>query len=269
MTLTEHHDLQQRSPEWYAARCGIVTASAVGSLITVGPPDAGSVACPTCNAAPDAACVSVARKQPTALKGLHEARSTAAASRPPTISPAANDYTRALTLLLVAERITGYVEPTYQSDDMVRGMLDEPLARELYSEHHAPTRESGFMVRDDWGWKLGYSPDGLVGDDGLIEVKSRRQKKHLQTILAGEVPQENMAQMQCGLLVSGRRWCDYVSFCGGMPLWVKRVEPDLRWSDAIVAAVEHFERSAAEMISAYHAAVEGLPQTERFEDVVI
>jgi hypothetical protein len=82
------------------------------------------------------------------------------------------------------------------------------------------------MVRDDWGFSLGYSPDGLVGDDGLIEVKCRRQKKHLQTILADEVPPENMAQLQCGLLVSGREWIDYVSYCGGMPMYVKRVYPD-------------------------------------------
>jgi hypothetical protein len=46
-----------------------------------------------------------------------------------------------------------------------------------------------------------------------------------------------MAQLQCGLLVSGRKWIDYVSYCGGMPLYVKRVEPDERWFDAIVEAV--------------------------------
>ena len=64
----------------------------------------------------------------------------------------------------------------------------------------------GFMIRDDWGYRIGYSPDGLVGDDGLIEVKSRRPKKHLQTILANEVPAENIAQIQTGLLVSQRKW---------------------------------------------------------------
>ena len=62
------------------------------------------------------------------------------------------------------------------------------------------------MVRTEPGWKLGYSPDGLVGDDGLIEVKSRRAKKQLQTILSGQVPAENMPQLQAGLLVSGRSW---------------------------------------------------------------
>lgn len=182
---------------------------------------------------------------------------------PKTIKPASNDHSRALTAQLVAERITGWSEHPYVSHDMLRGSLDEPVARALYAEHYAPVVEVGFMVRDDWGFKIGYSPDGLVGDDGLIEIKSRRPKQHLSTILAGEVPAENMAQIQCGLLVSGRQWCDYISYCGGMPMWVKRVEPDPRWHEAILAAVEAFERTAAEMIARYEVAVAGFPMTER------
>lgn len=182
---------------------------------------------------------------------------------PKTIKPAANDHSRALVAQLVAERITGWSEDPYVSRDMLRGSLDEPVARALYAEHYAPVAEVGFMVRDDWGFKIGYSPDGLVGDDGLIEIKSRRPRQHLSTILAGEVPAENMAQIQCGLLVSGRQWCDYVSYCGGMPMWVKRVEPDPRWHEAILAAVAQFEEAAAEMIAAYEAAVAGFPMTER------
>lgn len=186
-----------------------------------------------------------------------------------TIKPATNDVSRALTATLVAERITGYTEPTYMNDDMLRGVADEPLARKLYSDRYAPVTETGFMVRNDWGFPIGYSPDGLVGDDGLIEVKSRRQKKHLTTILSGEVPAENMAQLQCGLLVSGRQWIDYLSYCGGMPMWPRRVYPDPRWFDAIIAAVAAFEQTAAEMVNAYNAATDGLPTTERFHDLEI
>lgn len=180
-----------------------------------------------------------------------------------TIKPANNDDSRALTATLVAERITGYTEPTFTTADMYRGIEDEPRARDLYSETYAPATEAGFMVRDDWGYRIGYSPDGLVGDDGLIEVKSRRQKKHLQTILADAVPPENMAQLQCGLLVSGRAWIDYLSYCGGMPMWRKRVEPDPKWFEAIVEAVAQFEDNAAAMIAHYTQATEGLPATER------
>jgi hypothetical protein len=181
----------------------------------------------------------------------------------PTLRVADNDESRGLTALLAAERITGYTDPTYVNSDMWRGIEDEPRAVEKYSAHYAEASTVGFMVRDDWGFPIGYSPDGLVGDDGLIECKSRRQKKHLQTILADEVPAENMAQLQCGLLVSGRAWIDYVSFCGGMPLYVKRVEPDPEWSKAIVAAVAQFELNAAQMVAAYTEATKGLPTTER------
>jgi hypothetical protein len=181
-----------------------------------------------------------------------------------TIKPAENDYSRALTALLVAERITGWTDPVYVSDDMLRGHEDEPRAIAKYEEWRGVTVDSvGFMIRREPTWTLGYSPDGLVGDDGLVECKSRRAKKQLTTILSNEVPAENMAQLQAGLLVSGRQWIDYVSYCGGMPLFVKRVEPDPRWQDAIVAAVEKFEETAAEMVAAFTEAAEGLPETER------
>jgi hypothetical protein len=180
-----------------------------------------------------------------------------------TIQPANNDHSRSLVAQLVAERITGWTDPTYLGDDMLRGIEDEPRAIDVYSEHYAPVTTAGFMVRDDWGFRIGYSPDGLVGADGLVEVKSRRPKKHLQTIIADEVPAENMAQLQCGLLVSGRQWIDYVSFCGGMPLYVKRTFPDPRWHDAIVAAARALEETAAAIVEKYQAVTAGLPSTER------
>lgn len=182
---------------------------------------------------------------------------------PTTIKPANNDKSRALTTLLVAERITGWTDPVYVSDDMMRGTLDEPIARATYAQHYAPVHEVGFMTRDDFDVTIGYSPDGLVGDKGLIEIKSRRAKKQLDTILSNQVPAENMAQIQCGLYVSGREWCDYVSYCGGMPLYVKRVEWDEQWQRAIVAAVQTFEDTAAEMVANYTTAIAGRPDTER------
>jgi hypothetical protein len=190
---------------------------------------------------------------------------------PSTLKPANNPIARSITAALVAERITGFTEPTRMTDDMWRGVEDEPRAREKYAEHHAPVTETGFMILERDGIRLGYSPDGLVGDDGLIEIKSRRAKKHLQTILDDQVPVENMAQLQTGLLVSGRAWIDYVSYCGGMPLWVKRVHPDPKWQAAIVAAARQFEATATAMTAAYNAAVAGLPMTERVleEEMVI
>ena len=215
MSLKFYRDLIQGTDEWHAARCGMVTASVAGKLLTS------------------------------------------------TLKVADNESSRGVVLTLAAERITGYVDPTYCGSSMERGHEDEPYARDTYSEHVAPVDEAGFMVRDFGGYRIGYSPDGLVRVDGQIEVKSRLQKIHLRAILEDRVPAENYAQIQCGLLVSGRDWCDYVSFCGGMPMWTKRVYPDPTWFAAILAAVETFEANVAGILARYHEVVAGLPATER------
>lgn len=265
MSLEIFKELLQGSPEWLAARCGIVTASVVGQLITKGSPDALSVGCPKCEALPAESCISTARKVPTPIKTIHDERSAKASELPPVYKVADTDTARTLTMTLAAERITNYVEPVHPSRAMERGTMDEPYARDKYAEHHAPVTELGFMVRQFDGFKIGFSPDGLVGNDGLIEIKSRAQKTQLKTVLSDAVPAENLAQMQCGLLVSGRKWCDYLSYSGGMKLWTKRVYPDPDWHAAILAAVEYFEKNAAEMVSTYLDATADMPDTERID----
>lgn len=268
MTITILN-FEQRSPEWYDARRGIVTASTVGKLVTYGPPDAVEVACPTCEARPNNPCVSKARKEPTPIKTVHPARTEHAAGRPPVFDVADNETSRGLTETLIAERIAGWTEDTPMTSDMWRGMLAEPFARDLYARHFAPVIEVGFMRRDEAAWSLGYSPDGLVGDDGLIEIKAPRAKTHLRTILADEVPAHYMAQLQAGLLVTGRAWIDFVSYVGGLPLFVKRVTPDPAWFDAITAAVIAFETTAAEMVAAYEQATANMPATERIDMEIV
>lgn len=188
---------------------------------------------------------------------------------PKTIKPASNPESRALTLQLAAERITGWTEDTYTNDDMIRGQLDEPVARAKYAEHYAPVQEVGFMVEDRYGFKLGYSPDGLVGDEGLIEIKSRRPKTQVSTILNGHPPIENMAQLQAALLISGRKWLDYVSYAAGMPMFVKRVHPQDKWFDAIIEAAETAEANIIETIRIYKENTVGLHMTERNLDLEI
>lgn len=272
MTLTTHTDLVQGSDEWLQARLGLVTASVVGQLLSVSAPGASAYDCPDCDAAPGDPCVSKVRKAdqpPAPIKTMHPARvsvaSDRAATAPKIVTPASGETARSLTLLLVSERITGHVEDTFVSDDMLRGQLDEPLARAYYSKAHAPVTEVGLMVDDRWGFKIGYSPDGLVGDDGLIEVKSRKPKKQLATILAGEPPADTLAQMQAGMLVSGRSWCDYISWCGGMPPFVTRVHADPAWAEAIVEAVATFEYAAAQMTGTYLERTDGIPVAERVD----
>lgn len=269
MTLTIHDSLIQGSDEWLEQRRGMVTASVVGQLVSVRGLSAGEVVCPDCDADADEPCRSKVNAA-KAIKTVHTERADAARNSDVTvIAPASTPESKSLTMLLAAERITGWSDPTYVSDDMLRGIDDEPVARDLYSQHYQSATEVGFITEDKWGFTIGYSPDGLVGDDGLIEIKSRRAKAQLATILADEVPAANMAQLQCGLLVSGREWIDYVSYCGGMPLYVRRVFPQPQWFDAILTAVSEFEDTVADKLTTYRSRITGLHPTERRTELEI
>lgn len=185
-----------------------------------------------------------------------------------------NDKTRQHIWELLFQRLTGFVEPQYISDDMLRGMEDEHYARQLYAEHYAPVQEVGFVTNDSWGFTIGYSPDALVGDDGLIECKSRRGKYQIQTIAENEVPEEYVLQLQTGLLVTGRKWIDFISYSGGLPMFVKRVEPDPMIQGAILAAATAFEAKLAEKEREYRATIATMPkviETERrvYEEMVL
>lgn len=216
MTLEVFTDLVQGSDEWLQARCGVLTASTLATLVT------------------------------------------------PTLKVANNDTSRRLIRNLATERITGHVEEVYVNADMERGNMEEPLARDFYANHkQVAVDEVGFILKKETDYTLGYSPDGMVGDDGLIEIKSRRQGKHVETILNDAPLAENMAQLQVGLFVTGRQWIDYISYSAGMPFWTKRVYPDPKWFDIIPQAARQFETAATEIIDTYKKRVEGLPLTER------
>ena len=185
----------------------------------------------------------------------------------PTLKAANNDKTRAHLYELLAQRVTNYVEPVYISTDMLRGTEDEFYARQAYAEHHAPVEQVGFITNDRWGFTIGYSPDGLVGGDGLIEIKSRRQKFQVQTIVenltGGTIPADYVMQAQTGLLVSEREWLDFISYSGGLPMCVVRVWPDDAVQGAIIEAAAAFEAKLAECLEIYRDASAGLVPTER------
>ena len=215
MTVTIYRELEQGSEEWLQARCGLLTASTIGRLIT------------------------------------------------PTLKVADNDTSRTLTHTLAAERITGHVEYVHPTFDMQRGSDDEPYARDAYRENRAPVEEVGFIVRKTEDYALGYSPDGLVGTDGLIEIKSRKPHAHLALLLNGGIPHGHMAQMQTGMYVAGREWCEYIGYSAGLPLHIERIHADTAWFTAIDTAARAFETNIADIITRYNTATNGLPQTER------
>jgi hypothetical protein len=263
MTLTTYAELEQGSQEWIGARCGMLTASTIGALITQKSRDAFTVDCVKCGAKAFSPCMSAARKEPTPIKTVHDERTAVVAGMPKVLEVADGETSRTLTVQLAAERITGHVDYVHPTFDMQRGTEDEPFARDVYAANFAPVEQVGFMVRDFGEYRIGFSPDGLVKEDGLIEIKSRRPKEHLKTVLAGRPPLENLAQMMAGMLVSGREWCDYVSYSAGLPLWVHRVHLDDRWVTAIHAAASTFEINVTNIVHNFTTATEGLPMTER------
>lgn len=187
----------------------------------------------------------------------------------PTLKRADNDKSRAHLWELAAQRISNYVEPSYVGDDMLRGHEEEFYARQLYAEHFAPVEEVGFVTNDEFGFVLGCSPDGLVGSDGAIEVKSRRQKYQVQTIVehwrAATTPTDFALQCQTVMLVCKRQWLDLCSYSGGLPFIPMRVERDPVMQEAIIEACADAEAKIAQIVADYHEAVaeRGLIPTER------
>lgn len=177
---------------------------------------------------------------------------------------AQNDKEKGHLYELAAQVINEYVEPSYIGDDMLRGQDDESYARETYHEEIAPVDLMGFITNDELGdFTLGYSPDGLVGEDGQIECKSRKQKYQLEIISTDTVPEEYVIQLQTGLLVSGRKWCDFISYSGGMPMYVRRVLPDVKIQEAIVKAATIFHEKLDKIIVGYADRIVGMIPTER------
>lgn len=182
----------------------------------------------------------------------------------PTLKAANNDKSRSHLYELLAQRIGGFVEDGFTSDDMERGHIEEVFARDEYSKNFAPVTECGFITRDDFvspdgnPFTIGYSPDGLVGDDGLIEIKSRRQKYQIETIINGFMPDDYLLQVQTGLLVTGRKWLDFVSYCGGHRMVVIRHYQDADIMDKIVACAGAFEDNIAAAGAKYDASIRSL-----------
>ena len=168
--------------------------------------------------------------------------------------PADNDTSRGFVRTLATERIIGVPEFTYPTRPMQRGNLLEPFARDLYAEHYAPVTEVGFIRLDTERYALGFSPDGLVAHDGLVEFKAPGPKEHLRTILADEVPTVYKWQVQVGLFTTGRSWIDFCSYCPGMQFYRKRVYPDKESFEVIESAVTNAENQIRGILHTYYTA---------------
>lgn len=181
--------MDQRSPEWFAARVGKVTASRIADVCA-------------------------------------RTKSGWGASR--------KNYMAEL----VAERLTGVKSDGFTNAAMQWGTDQEPDARIAYEFYRdATVAEIGFVPHHSIA-ETGASPDGLVGDDGLVEIKCPNTATHLETLLGASMPDKYFLQIQWQLACTGRQWCDFASYDPRLPesmrLFVDRVKRD----DTAINAIE-------------------------------
>lgn len=145
---------------------------------------------------------------------------------------------------IVTERLTGRQQDGYINADMQRGIDIEPVARAAYQASRELVDEVGFVKHPTIQW-FGASPDGLVGDDGLIELKVPRSTTHLDYWQSGKPPAKYIPQMLAQLSCTRRKWVDFVSFDDRFPehlqLYVARFQP----TEEII---EQFEQKVIEFL---------------------
>lgn len=159
-----------------------------------------------------------------------------------------------LLATLAVERITGQCVETYTNGAMLRGTELEPEARAAYEAHiGALVEETAWIPHPDLDY-VGVSPDGLVGDDGMVELKApAAMAKHLEALRSGAHAVEYRWQLQGQLWVSGRQWVDAVSYDPrwpeGLRLAITRVNRDKSAIAELRAACEQAERELQEMVA--------------------
>ena len=185
----------QRSEDWFAARCGRVTASRVADLMA-------------------------------------KTRTGYSASR--------QNY----MAQLICERLTGRPTESFNSAAMQRGTEKEPEARAIYMlESGEIVEECGLVIHPDMP-DFGASPDGLIGVDGLLEIKCPNTWTHLETLKTGRPKGEYFTQMQAQMACTGRKWCDFVSFDDRLPediaYFCTRVQRDDLFIGSMLAEIAIF-----------------------------
>lgn len=137
-------------------------------------------------------------------------------------------------------RITQIPPDFFMTPAMERGKILEPRARNAYRlVTGQEVQEVGFCIYDEF---VGCSPDGLVGDDGLIEIKCKTDTNHLFAVINNWVDPKHYAQMQFQMLVTGRNWCDYVLFNDNFadnPLYIQTVQKDEKYQAELLQGIKH------------------------------
>ena len=175
------NDIEQGTEEWFAIRCGKVTASRIADIIA------------------------------TTKSGYSASRANYEAQ-------------------LICEILTGKPAESFTNAAMQWGTETEPLARAQYElKTGNMVNQIGFVVHPMIE-QAGASPDGLIGEDGCIEIKCPNTSTHLDTLLSQKVPSKYITQMTWQMVCTGRKWCDFVSYDPRLPenlqLYIERIELD-------------------------------------------
>ena len=184
--------------------------------------------------------------------------------------PTANAARRRYALDLAVERITKRPTETCCTFAMQRGKDLEPLARMwYYCQTRTPVQEVGFCVTLDG--LTGCSPDGLVGDDGMIEVKCPGIAHYCEIIATGEIPDDWLLQCHHALYVTGRQWIDFVLFTDVEPFtgWIRRIERNTVMCGKIHRAVKLFSAKVDAMYAAIVAGAKLTPDKLDFPAPVL
>lgn len=203
--------MEQRSPEWFAARCGKVTASRLYDVMA-------------------------------------RTKSGYAASR--------QNYMAEL----ICQRLTGKPEEGFTNAAMMRGTELEPVAREMYAlnEFDAVISEVGLI---DHPTITGFaaSPDGIVNDDGLIEIKCPNTWTHLQTLKTGVPKYQYLLQMHAQMMCTGRKWCDFVSFDDRLPPELAYFKTRINFDEVLA---EEIEQEVVKFLTELEAEIQNITHQE-------
>jgi hypothetical protein len=188
------------------------------------------------------------------------------------ITPARGDYSSQATAYaakIVAKRLGVYVEPP-PSFWMEWGIEQEPNARFAYTEQTGyEVIEAGFILPDGTD-AYGGSPDGLIGDEGILEIKCPAPETLISYHAAGTVPTQYKPQIQGLLLISGRRWLDFFVFHPELTPFLLRVTPDEEYQAKLAAGLlrllHEIDRIEAKVTKMRHCLVSPVASTVRFED---
>ena len=158
---------------------------------------------------------------------------------------------------LVVERLTGNKTESFINAAMQWGVDQEPLARAEYEVKTGNFVDQIAFVDHPTIVNFGCSPDGLVGDDGLIEIKCPNTATHIDYVMQDKVPTKYIPQIQCQLAVTGRKWCDFVSFDprlpDGLQILIVRLERDDEY-------IEKLEARVVKFLDEVNSAVNGLKE---------